>query len=95
MTPDKQEVPLIQGWFYTPDVFRAGHRHGVLPANGAGGGDLKALLGESCESVQGESWLVAASRFVSYMRAAAADETKPHASEEQHFWGYATGKHIS
>lgn len=30
-----------------------------------------------------------------HIRAATSDETKPYMSEEQYFWRYVTGKHVS
>ena len=38
--------------------------------------------------------MATARRLVLHMRAVTADETKPHASEEQYFWMYVTVKNV-
>ena len=45
--------------------------------------------------LKGESWMAAACRLVLHVRAATADETRPHTSEEVYFWRYVPGRQVA
>ena len=45
--------------------------------------------------LQGESWMVAARRLVLHVRAATANEARPHTSGGVHFWRYVSGREVA
>ena len=94
------EVPLVEGGFcQVPfEEVTVTEWCRILVAEVAPSGQAQKRAEVALEEmtlIQGESWMAAARRLVLHMRAVTADETKPHASEEQYFWRYVAGKHVS
>ena len=62
---------------------------------GSGGGTFGSGAKEGCGGARGESWMAEARRLALHVRAATADETRPHTSEEVHFCRYASGREVA
>jgi len=94
------EVPLVQGGFcHIPfEEVTTKEWCRILVAEVAHSGQAQkraeAALTE-IKLIQGESWMAAARRLVLHVRAATADEARPHTSEEVHFWRYVSGRKVA
>ena len=94
------EVPLVQGGLcHIPfEEVTAKEWCRMLVAEVAHSGQAQrraAVALDEIRLLQGESWMAAARRLVLHVRAATADETRPHASEEAYFWRYVSGRQVA
>ena len=94
------EVPLVQGGFchipFEEVMAKEWCRMLVAEVAHSGQGQKRATVTlAEITLLKEESWMAAARLLVLHVRAATADETRPHTSEEVYFWRYAPGRQVA